>query len=352
MTDAARQAEADRVELVYYWALNQLGNAMAIDSLQLWQEVPANEQAATSAGWLSRIIRLMFGFRSEAHDLAVAYYRLIRALRTGFTPAIGGESVGDKTSLEGLRQAFEKIVDHIDFETANDPRVDLPSNEDLGGDANRPPDVVFDQDAEVEIDSLGDIDALIAKNDDINLDIAATDLDGKGIVNFLDKLKTIDPKSESRDQDVADAHSAAGSRQAAAAMRITMNAARELVYDLASTDLRIIGWARYSRTGTPCGWCAMLISRGFTAKSGLYSTRQQAQHAGKGQEEDKYHDNCRCIVVPIFLKAQLDGDLFALNREYAALWPKVTKGLTGKDALTEWRRYFRQLQREAAPAAA
>lgn len=352
MTSAARQAEADRVELVYYWALNQLGNAMAIDALELWQQVPASEQAATSASWLARILRLVLGFRSEAHALAVAYYRLVRALRTGFTPATGGEKAGDKTSLEGLRQEFEKIVDHIDAETAGDPRVDLPGNEDLGGDADRPDDVVFDEDAEVEIEDLGNIDELIDKHNEINLDIAATDLDRKGIENFLTKLKSLNQDDDDLEALVSEAHDQAGARQAAAAMRITMNAARELVYDLASTDLRIIGWARYSRTGTPCGWCAMLISRGFTAKSGLYSTRQQAQHRGKDQEEDKYHDNCRCIVIPIFLKEQLDTNLFALNREYAELWPEVTKGLTGKDALAEWRRYFRQRNREAAQAAA
>lgn len=335
MTSPARQAEADRVELVYYWAINQLGNAMGVDALDLWNEVPATEQAARSSWWLAELLRMLFGFRDEANDLAIAYYRLVRALRTGFTVALPGE-VGP-VSLEQLRQDFEEIVDHIDLETGGDPAPSIGE--------------VFDEDAEIVVEDLGDINDLIQQGYDSALEEAGTVLDALGIENFLDKLKDVDTDAEDRDQQVTDAFQAAGNRQAAAAMRITMNAARGLTYDLGGTDLRLLGWVRYSTTGTPCGWCAMLISRGFTQRSGLYTTRRAAQHQGANQEEDKYHDNCHCVSVPVFGRDQLESDLFALNREYAAMWPIVTKGLGGKDALAAWRKHFRAQESPATIAA-
>lgn len=346
MTSTTRHAEADRVEAVYYWALNQLGNAMAVDSLDLWKQVPATKQAATSAWWLSRLLALLFGFRSEAQDLAVAYYRLTRALRTGFAPTIGSERPGSKTTLERLRQEFEEIVDHIDAETAGDnaPNWNAVSEPALNS---------LDEDADITLEHVADIDALIEKSNEAATQEAAEYLDAMGIDNMLRKL---DDDSLIPEQ----AHSAAGNRQAAAAMRIMMNAARGLVYDLADTDLRVIGWARYSKTGTPCGWCAMLISRGLVYKSeasaGVASGGAGRTGAsGKLIETDMYHDNCRCVAVPIFMRAQFDSDLFSLNRFYDQLWQDRVAGskwtrLKQKPddtQLTVWRRLVRELIKQS-----
>lgn len=351
----ARQAEADRVELVYYWALNQLGNAMAVDALDLWSEVPATQQAARSSWWLAELLRLLFGFRREVHDLAIAYYRLVRALRTGTTVAYGDEQDGDLTSLEDLRQDFEAVVDEIARETtgqAEAPTVTI----DLGAEPDLEPG---DGNDVIEIEDVLDIDALIDEQNDAAEDEATTVLDALGIQNLIDKLGELPDDADQQAAD--DAHADAGNRQASAAMRIMLNASRGLVYDLADTDLRVIGWVRYSRTGTPCGWCAMLISRGV-----VYKTRAQAggvlangeTKTGEASgDQDKYHDNCRCMAVPIFGLEQYDGSpLFDQNRDYQALWNERIKGkFKGKAALTEWRRIIRALAREqdtAAPEAA
>lgn len=333
MTSAARQAEADRVELAYYWALNQLGSAVAADSLELWEQVPATEQAAKSAWWLTRVLRLIFGFRHQGHDLAVAYYRLTRALRTGTTPATGSEKQGDSVSLEKLRQEFEEIVDHIDANTAaSAPEVHAGRSQD-------------DDDDEITVERFTDIDALIEQS---NLDAqeeAANQLDNLGIGNLLKNLKNgIDP---------ADAHSTAGSRQAAAAMRISMNAARGLTFTLAETDLRVIGWVRYSQTGTPCAFCAMLLSRGIVYKSQKAAVAKENKDGnrileadGSVAEHNKFHENCHCVAVPVFLQAQYDGNgLFALNRQYDGLWKKHIRNKFRNDpqaALNAWRTYLRK----------
>lgn len=342
----ARRAQAERVELVYYWALQQLGNAMAVDSLELWKRVPATTQAATSAWWLAQVIRLLFGFRREAQDLAIAYYRLVRALHHGKAPTVGGEQPGETTTLEQLRQDFEEIVDHIDAETA----ADAPWGPSPGGSGR-------DEDAVVELEQVADIDALIAASDEAALEEAGEVLDNLGVENFLKKLGEIDQAGDDRDLLIEAAHTMAGNRQAAAAMRIMQNAARGLVFDLAGMDPLVEGWVRYSQTGTPCGWCAMLISRGVVYKSqssALAKKRDGARRVnsdGSVDDHDKYHDNCRCVAVPIFYFEQYDyGDMFALNRELEELWDdlkdednEVLKRLYGTTDLLV---IFRQLMRK------
>jgi hypothetical protein len=78
----------------------------------------------------------------------------------------------------------------------------------------------------------------------------------------------------------------------------------------------------------------MLISRGP-----VYKSSRSAEYA----DGDKYHDNCHCYAEPIFSRDQYAGSsLYALNRQYAGLWPTVTKGLSGKAALSAWRRFIRR----------
>lgn len=127
-----------------------------------------------------------------------------------------------------------------------------------------------------------------------------------------------------------------------------LNSARGLPYALGEVDEKIIGWIRFSRTGTPCGWCAMLLSRAFMKKSpALYRTRASAgssvNSAGEeAADADKYHNNCKCVAIPVFDLAQLNSPLFDLNRLYATQWPKVTRGLGGDAALAAWRRFIRR----------
>lgn len=337
MTTPARMAEADRVELVYYWALNQLGNAILIDSLDLWSTVPATQAASRASWWLVELLKILLGFRKEAQELAIRYYRLVRALRTGTTIGIDGEVSGDTVSLEHLRQEFEDIIEEIDRETVGDVAPDMGS-ESPGGSTPEPPLELGDDEDAIEIDQEVDVNEIINAHDERDEKQAIDTLDTLGVSNLLKKLDTLTPD---------EAHEAAGNRQAAAAMRIMLNAARGLVYDLADTDLKVLGWARYSRTGTPCAFCAMLISRGV-----VYKTRAQALGTDALGNPDEYHDNCRCVAVPIFLQEQEDGDLFAQNRYYRDLWDEHIKGrFTGKDALNEWRSLLRRLNRQAQAAA-
>lgn len=336
----AQEAEADRVEIVYHWALTQVGAQTIADSLALWQDVPATQQAATNASWLSNAIRLLMLKRGLARSLAIAYYRLVRALRTG-TTIDDPRRPGTETTLEALRQDFEDAIDAIvPIGTPGEPRLN--------------PD---DDDIKVPIEPVADLKALSDKLDDKAAQEAGIVLDQLGIENMLKKFKDVDDDTPVGEADTQRdlAHRDAGARQAAAAARIAMNGGRLLVHELMDADLQVLGWARYSTTGSPCGWCAMLISRKVFYKSQA-SARPNPENvpALKDNDANEYHDNDYCIAIPVFTQRQFDSSkLFDLNREMRALWKeRIEKKFNGKAALTEWRSIIRERKFSAAQEAA
>lgn len=84
----------------------------------------------------------------------------------------------------------------------------------------------------------------------------------------------------------------------------------------------------------------MLISRGPVYRSEQSATLKGG--AATYEDGDKYHDNCNCYAMPIFSREEFSrSSLFALNREYGDAWPRVTRGLSGKAAVSAWRRYIK-----------
>lgn len=166
-----------------------------------------------------------------------------------------------------------------------------------------------------------------------------TVLDALGSRNLDKRLSQVDGDQAAKhaDRQREEAHRQAGAQQAGAAGRVAMNGGRSTVWHHTSRDGRALGYVRLSRTGTPCGFCAMLISRGVAYKS---------ERSATYKDGDLFHDHCHCYAEPIFSRSQFDGSgLFELNRQYQALWPEGTKGYSGKAALNAWRRFLRAQQR-------
>src|SRR5690606_1703614 len=175
---------------------------------------------------------------------------------------------------------------------------------------------------------------------------ARTVLEALGLKNLERKLDEIDDKLSSSELDARreEARLKVARRQAAAVDRLVQNGARGDLWVTAEKDREVLAYARVSRTGTPCGWCAMLISRGPVYKTAGAAT------FGLDGEGDRYHDNCHCYAEPVFSLEQYEQDSrFDLNREYSRLWPRVTSGLSGKAALSAWRKYFRESNRHERP---
>ncbi|QMP84553.1 head maturation protease [Streptomyces phage Endor2] len=359
MTTAARAQEAEQASVAFQIALTQIGVATVEEALKLWAEVPVTARASTSSSWLKKAITAVMTRRRMSRDLARAYYRLARALRTGTTVADPYHPEPTYVTLDVLRREFASLTGGSEkpqegrsesaptkeTEPASQP-AQTPTEK-----ADEPTDAPADEDSEdAEADRIlvEELAGLRADEERIEREAEAELkelLQQLGPNNLAKKQRDIDPEAPAKDVDRLrdEAHAQAGARQAAAAERIAMNGGRSTVWNHAQRDRRALGYIRLSRTGTPCGWCAMLISRGP-----VYRSEKTAEY-GDG---DKYHDNCHCYAEPVFSREQYrNSDVYALNRRYEELWPQVTKGLSGKSAISAWRRFIRTEQQAAAQEA-
>jgi len=325
VTTKANLAEADQASVAFHIALARIGFGTIEEAMALWTDVNPAKVAPTQERWLERAVTLVMSRRQWSRDLAFSYYRLVRALRTGATikdPYHPGEP---HPTLTSLRREFATAVDEV-------ARVSGPTATQAPGKVATP-SVGTDKNDRLLVEELKQL-----REEEVRLEKAAEEeariaLEALGPANLESKLKDLDPNASAKEMDAAReaAHQEAGVRQAAAAERMAMNGGRGALWSMAGQDSRVLGYARVSMTGTPCGFCAMLISRGA-----VYHSKASATSS----DGDLYHDNCHCFAEPLFTTQQYASEKFALNRKYQAEWPTVTKGMGGKDALNAWRRYI------------
>jgi len=353
VTSKAREREAERATLAFQLALSQVGVSTIEDALKMWQDVPAASRSAASEKWLARAIELVMTRRTLSRELARGYYRLVRALLTGKTTPDPAHPEPEYITLGELRRQFGMLTGEAEetpSKAARDPQAVSSTAGPSWGQSVEP--VPSDEDAErdddndrILIEELERIEADADASDAAAEQELETILQALGPDNLDKKLDELDDTLPAQEVDKLreEAHLQAGSRAAAGAARVAMNGGRSELWDSINKDKRALAWARYSTTGTPCGWCAMLISRGPVYKS---------QASAEFSDGDLYHDNCHCAAIPVFSAQQYEtSDTFALNRQYSEEWPRVTRGLSGKAALTAWRRYIRTQYKTPAQAA-
>lgn len=162
----------------------------------------------------------------------------------------------------------------------------------------------------------------------------------------LEPVKDDFLKPNTPDAKLVELGGLAGKQVSAGGRRTILNGVR--------TDSRSVGWARLEGGGESCAFCKMLISRGPVFKA----TRQGDGYKNAGlnveseqralevwrqfqrtNDEDvllnlmnKWHENCDCIVVPVFS----ENNWFGRDKylEYERDWydaQKWAKRLTGKE---------------------
>ncbi|GIG63635.1 hypothetical protein Lfu02_80070 [Longispora fulva] len=134
---------------------------------------------------------------------------------------------------------------------------------------------------------------------------------------------------------VAEAARVASVRAVGAASRHVLDGGRDLVRETVKADRLALGWARVS-DGSPCAFCAMLLSRGPVYKS--------AHGATVAEDGEAYHDGCACQVVPVY---SLDDPWPGNGREYEKLWQDVAAG--SRDPLNAFRQALKD-RNTAGPA--
>ena len=325
------QRETSDAGVIFHATLIVYGISASEEALDLWEDVqPVPAKAAASGGrWLARLMASIVFHRAAMRRLAWAYYRYVRALQTGYTyPDPYADEPSSKANLKELREDFFSLVEELAPGLLNEDRELV---DDDGSIVTQPP---LSNDDEIEIEEPDkDLDDDLDEIDDTSNEEVENRLINLGPVNLGNKLKEIDDDKPAREVDQArdEAHTQAGARTAAVTEREVLNAGRETVATITKQDERVIGYARVSGTGHPCGWCAMLISRGV-----VYRSRESAG------EDNSWHDNCHCYVEPVFTMEQYAEDSrFDLNREFSGLWGTVTAGLRGDKAIAKWRHFIR-----------
>lgn len=348
-----QEQEVERATLLFSVALAGLGTQAVSDSLSLWEGVPplpGQRTSQASAKWLTLATAYVVARRVMARDLAFAYYRYERALATGKTIALPGQENPPTLSLFALKAAFEGLL------SGSLPESQVDDEEERTWQIPSPAGL---EDAEIEVEEIDGLEEEFGLLEEDAEQQALNNLYVLGPQNLDGKINKIAPiNADQVDADREGAHKAAGNRQAAETERNVLNGARGSLFLVSDRDRRVLGWARHSSTGTPCGFCAMLISRGFVMRNGkvsggLYSSNQGTSADTTYGDLDLYHANCHCFAVPVFSVQQMRSDaVFALNREYAELWPTVTKGLSGKEALSAWRAFIRKAKSQKSQVAA
>jgi hypothetical protein len=108
---------------------------------------------------------------------------------------------------------------------------------------------------------------------------------------------------------------------AGSAMRHVLNAGRDTVVRSTAADDRAFGWAR-ATSGSPCGFCAMLASRGP-----VYDQRTVTFQS---------HDSCSCSAEPAYQRDRSSWP--AGSAELRDLWDSEVSGLPPDEALNAFRR--------------
>lgn len=124
--------------------------------------------------------------------------------------------------------------------------------------------------------------------------------------------------------------------------RLVLNAGRDTMREAVRRDREAVAWARAAALGC-CSFCALMASRGATYHTAGTAGRE-ANELFEGEGRAKFHNWCRCTIVPVFR-----GQRFQLSphaQEWADLYTGHAQGHSGAQ-LQIFRRVFREHQQAA-----
>lgn len=294
-----------------YWrAQARVGLTAYVESIAEWQRVNPVSVTESATAWLAAVLAIVRGQRRQSRSVAIAFYRLYRALTTGHTLTLPGRPPGT-TTLGELRDLWAGASGDERRLYPDDRRV-IPEDD-------------FDwPEPDDERDDEAAITSLIATGVS-----RAYDLSERGRLDDPDFL--------------ADLESAGRGASQAADMQ-AIRSGRDIINGASQRDERALGWARVT-DGDPCHFCAMLASRGavYRSREAAGATSNDGVLPNSPERLQRYHPSCHCQVVPIYSRDQfwVPG-----SRELHEEWQRVARGLSGDDALRAWRRHIEAQRRE------
>ena len=324
MTPAEK--EALEVEKAYSNAYVQYGAATAVKVISAWEGVDRLTPSGRMMLMAAVVTHVLAG-RKKMATLSVRRTQLVNALRKG--RQLAGDPDGAET-LQDLRDALTEAL------------------KDVGGRRPRRAtglkgDLVIPVSAEA-----GNIAGLIEEiNAGIDTDIEnVVEALGNGRLGKIARREgVVTPKDVRTSRDLV----------ASGAERLVLNGGRQTDAKILQLNRDLLGFVRVHdyREDEPCGFCAMLMSRGP-----VYGSHRGAEgfYNEDTEEWEKYHFNCHCSAVSVYSQREwLTNPLLADNRMYQQEWNKVIKGkYSGDAALSEWRKHVKSLHasRDSATQAA
>lgn len=308
-----------------YWRRQaRIGVTVSALTLAEWQRLNPASLQASGTSWVALILSIIRGERRRSRQVAIAFYRLYRAMETGYVPRHPDNPLEEHLTLRDLEAEWAREAELDDY------------------------DDWLDDDDELEVEDFDWPD----EDDDAYDRAALSSLVARGparVHALLDDLPDPDDSGRGRLDDpefLADLESA-GRGAAQAADREAIRSGRDLIERASRSDKRVLGWARVT-DGNPCAFCAMLAARGA-----IYKSRATAEVARSDNlpsdpmELSRYHNGCHCQMVPVYSRADFHTPE---SRRLKGEWEEVTRGLEGADARRAWRRHIEGQQRQNRPA--
>lgn len=398
MVTLPTKPEVLAIEEAHRAAQARLGIAGAYLVLTDWNSVNPQSPGTTAGPWINRSMHMIRALRRKSGRLAVAYYRLARAIETGYTLGIPETSGNPEVVTMGkLRKQYLDLL--LEIAGLADPDVESTRAEDsdealfedelkhaasVGGDLS-----LVKTDLPEYIQELIDVTEYGTDEHKVGVDefdwqdseedieyleeLYADNLYNEAIASAEKKLKDIEANL-TEDQTIElvfstlqDSHDKSGNRGAGKVDEAGLDAGRSFIDHAMRNDGRVKMVAR--GTGpNPCAFCSMLASRGFAYKS-VESAKDRKltakkisnftykNNASDADEIKKFHPNCHCF--PVVRWADIpDPTAPGRSQEFSELWHDVTRGYSYKtefkdgktvihnNALNAWRRYWNKVRRD------
>lgn len=314
-SNPSRIQEASDATAALQFALLRIGVKTLADLLVLWKRLSPAERTEATGQWSRQATRLILTRREQSRALAYAYYRLTSALMTGKTIPDPDVPTPQFVTLSALRERFASLAGPKSNDGRTTVRAATGRDSDTGVELGQP--APAGQHIPVDRKRLGDGGENQTTTDLGHETLVATQV--LGSQNLRDRTKALDLGKPAREVDAQRqaAEDQAGARSSSAGSRIAMDGARDALWNLQDSDSGAIGWARISTTGHPCGFCAMLISRGAVYANEFVAEHKTAKapsvRAGQASVGDEYHANC----LPPWAAVRADGVSRLTRRDYS-----------------------------------
>ena len=330
-------AEVESIEKLHRAAQARLGLAVALYVQDGWASVQAAKPAAGGARWAAQAAEAVMFARELSAALARSYYRLARAVETGYTMG----SKEEKLTIGKLRSEFSQqalSIADIGSDSEASPFHALYRPDTAQGKLETI-DIMDEVEEFLDASTSSDAKAVridpytwppVASGDEI-LERLKRSLKAEAIdplqkeISKISKQPRVDQKRALAKID--EAHLNKGKLGAGKADEYAMRAGRAVLDHASGQDKRVLKYAR-GTSANPCHFCAMLASRGFVYTSAMTAT--------KGSGLKSYHPNCHCFPIARWVE---QSPLPALNTYFEDLWNKEIRGkFSGGAALRQWRR--------------